>query len=102
MFMLLPVKWHVYNKYTCISTLLYKDLASPKIPNSMEQTLPWESDSCSSSQILRLLWIDKVHYHAHKSPPLVAIPKSRFLVVSISMILTILIFCFHIVGSLKK
>jgi hypothetical protein len=82
MFILLPVKWYVYNKYTCISTLLHKDLVSPKIPNSMEQNLPWESDSCLSSQIPRLLWIDKVHYHAHKSPPLVAIPNSRFLLKS--------------------
>jgi hypothetical protein len=38
----------------------------------MEQS-PWETNSQSASQILRLLWNPKVHYHVHKTSPLVPI-----------------------------
>jgi hypothetical protein len=39
----------------------------------MGENPPWEANSCSISQeIAGTLWKPTVHYHAHKSPPLVA------------------------------
>jgi hypothetical protein len=42
----------------------------------MEEISPWESDIHSANQeIPRLLWKQKVHYRAQKSPRLVSIMK---------------------------
>jgi hypothetical protein len=39
----------------------------------MDQSRSWEAHTRSASQIPRLLWDPKVHYHVHKSPSLIPV-----------------------------
>jgi hypothetical protein len=51
-----------------------------QVPNSVEKSLYWEANSRSANQyIRRLTWNTEVHYHVHKSLPLVHIHISHMI-----------------------
>jgi hypothetical protein len=59
---------------SCTTDFIFNKWTQQIITNPMKQSLSWEADSHSASQeIPCLLWIPKLHYRVHKSPPLVSV-----------------------------
>jgi len=80
-----------------ILNVLLTNLFTYLLPYSMEQSPSWRAKRFSASEeILRVLWIAKVHYRIHKCPPTVPFlshinpvhaPPSHFLKIHLNIIL---------------